>query len=331
MRYNIDGSSWGYEASYDPAARRMSISRPVWGMGELSEGVLQHYHRDRSSGTYVVTFSTAVYEISEGAEGQAKALGETATAVVELRDGATKLEVQANENRELSHSIRREADQSQDSVRQAIELLLALRAVVHDTAGEISGLVSATDQITGFVKRITSIAEQTHLLSLNAAIEAAHAGPEGRGFGVVAEEVRKLAADADAAATDVEEVVSELRRLVAGSVERMRSGEDQVTEVEGVARGAEGALDTIASGLDRISQATDEALGTVRLSRKLLDEVSRHVQAVSTTASVHAARSQDVSASVQEQTATTQQISASVSELVSAAESLRKLVGEWKI
>lgn len=275
--------------------------------------------------------SRAVYEISEGAEGQARALGETAAAVAGLRDGATQLESQANQNRELSRSIRREADQSQESVRQAVDLLLALRTVVHDTASEIEGLAAATDQITGFVKRITSIAEQTHLLSLNAAIEAAHAGPEGRGFGVVAEEVRKLASEADTAAQEVEDVVTELRRIVAGSVERMQEGEGQVVQVEGVARGAEGALDTISAGLERISQATDEALQTVRLSRGLLDQVGRHVETVTATANAHAARSQDVSASVQEQTATTQQISASVAELVSAADSLRKLVGEWQL
>jgi methyl-accepting chemotaxis protein len=275
--------------------------------------------------------AVAMSDISEGAEGQARSLSETAAAVVELREGTASIETEATKNQQLSHSIRQEANESQTSVRQAIELLLTLREVVHKSAEEIQGLESTYAQIAGFVKRITSIAEQTHLLSLNAAIEAAHAGHEGRGFSVVAEEVRKLAADADSAAQDVDDTVSQFREWVANAISRMRDGEGQVLKVEGVARGAEGALDTVASGLGRISQATDEALATVKRSRMLLEQVAGHVESVSATAAAHAARSQDVSAAVQEQSATAEQISASVAELVAAADALRAVVSEWDV
>jgi methyl-accepting chemotaxis protein len=275
--------------------------------------------------------AVAMTEISEGAEGQARALSETAAAVVELRSGAESIESEASKNRELSHTVRQEASESQDSVRQALDLLLTLREVVHSFAEEIQALEATSDQITGFVRRISSIAEQTHLLSLNAAIEAAHAGHEGRGFAVVADEVRKLAADADAAAHDVEETVTRFRDWVSNAEARMRDGERQVVQVEGVARGAEGALDSIASSLERIAGATDQALTTVQRSRTLLEQVAGHVESVTSTATAHAARSQDVSAAVQEQSATTEQISASVAQLVAAAEDLRRAVGEWQV
>ncbi|NIR44880.1 MAG: methyl-accepting chemotaxis protein [Gemmatimonadetes bacterium] len=275
--------------------------------------------------------ATAMTEISDGAERQAHALNETAAAVLELREGTSRLETEASENRELSHSISREAAQSQESVRQALQLLLTLREVVHRTGEEVEGLESASEKISGFVRRITQIAEQTHLLSLNAAIEAAHAGHEGRGFGVVAEEVRKLASEADGAAQDVEEVVAQLRDWISGTVAKMREGEQQVLHVETVARGAEGALDTIAGGLGRVTEATDHAVLTANRSRTLLEQVAGHVESVTTTATSHASRSQDVSAAIQQQTATTEEISASVAELVAAAEQLRRLVGEWEV
>lgn len=273
----------------------------------------------------------AMTEISEGADRQATALGETAAAVVELRDGASKIESEANDNRELNRSIREEADQSQASVRRALDLLLAIREVVHTSAEEIEGLQAATEQITGFVRRIGSIAEQTHLLSLNAAIEAAHAGHEGRGFAVVADEVGKLAAEADGAAQEVEEVVNRLRKWVEHAVVKMHEGEGQVAHVEEVARAAGGALDAIASGLARVSEATDRSLITVGRSRLLLEQVAGHVEAVTATATAHAARSQDVSAAVEEQSATTEQISASVTQLVEAAENLRELASRWQV
>ncbi|MGD2216132.1 MAG: methyl-accepting chemotaxis protein [Gemmatimonadales bacterium] len=273
----------------------------------------------------------AMGEISEGADRQAGSLSETAAAVVELREGARKIESDASRNRQLSHSIQEQTGQSQDSVRQAISLLLSLKEYVHSSAMEFEGLEDATDRITGFVKRIASIAEQTHLLSLNAAIEAAHAGHEGRGFAVVADEVGKLAAEADGAATEVEEVVAKLRERVGAAVVKMRQGEGQVVEVEGVARGAEDALDTIAAGLDKVAQASDQALATVERSRTLLEQVAGHVESVTATATAHASRSQDVSAAVQEQSATTQQISASVNQLVAAAEDLRRLIGGWEV
>ncbi|UCC82593.1 MAG: methyl-accepting chemotaxis protein [Gemmatimonadota bacterium] len=273
----------------------------------------------------------AMGEISEGADRQADSLNETAAAVVELRDGALKIESEADRNRQLSHSIQEQTGQSQDSVRNAVSLLLSLKEFVHDSALEFGGLQDATDHITGFVRRIASIAEQTHLLSLNAAIEAAHAGHEGRGFAVVADEVGKLAAEADGAATEVEEVVARLRDRVGAAVVKMQEGEGQVVQVEGVARGAEDALDAIAGGLAKVAQASDQALATVERSRTLLEQVAGHVESVTATATAHASRSQDVSAAVQEQSATTQQISASVTQLVAAAEDLRRLVGGWEV
>jgi methyl-accepting chemotaxis protein len=273
----------------------------------------------------------AMSEISEGADGQARALSETAAAVVELRDGAARIESDAHKNRQLSHTVRREASESRESVQQAVELLLSLREVIHSSAEEMEGLQAASNQITGFVKRITSIAEQSHLLSLNAAIEAAHAGHEGRGFSVVAEEVRKLAAESDSAAQEVDETVNQFRDWVVSAVARMREGELQVAQVENVSRAAQGALDSIAVDLERITHATDQALATVERSLVLLEQVAGHVETVTATATAHAARSQDVSAAVQEQSATTEQISASVAELVTAASDLRRVVSEWEI
>lgn len=273
----------------------------------------------------------AMSEISEGADGQARALSETAAAVVELRDGAARIESDAHQNRQLSHTVRREASESREAVQQAVELLLSLREVIHSSAEEMEGLEAALKQITGFVKRITSIAEQTHLLSLNAAIEAAHAGHEGRGFRVVAEEVRKLAAESDSAAQEVDETVIQFRDWVVSAIARMREGEVQVAQVESVSRAAQGALDSIAVDLERITRATDQAQATVERSLVLLGQVAGHVETVTATATAHAARSQDVSAAVQEQSATTQQISASVAELVTAANDLRRVVSEWQI
>ncbi len=271
----------------------------------------------------------AMTEISDGADKQARSLSETAAAVVELREGASRIETEASENRELSHSITHEAGQSQDSVREALDLLLTLREVVHSTGEDVSGLEAASEKISSFTRSITTIAEQTHLLSLNAAIEAAHAGHEGRGFGVVAEEVRKLAAQADGAAQEIEDVVAQLRNQVATTVTKMRDGEVKVLEAEVVARAAESALDTIAAGLARVTEATDQAVLTALRSRTLLEQVAGHVESVTATATAHASRSQDVSAAVQQQSATAEEISASVAQLLSSAEELRRLVGEW--
>jgi len=274
--------------------------------------------------------ANAMSEISHGADSQAAALSQTASAVVQLRDGTAAVESHANKNRELSQSIRREADASQEGVREALGLLLSLREVVRSSSDEIEQLQAASDKITGFVRRIGSIAEQTHLLSLNAAIEAAHAGHEGRGFGVVAEEVGKLAAEADTAAREVEEVVSQIRGWIGGAVLKMREGEGQVLQVEGVARKAEEALDTITAGLNSVTSAMEGALATMEQSRGLLEQVATHVETVTATASEHASRSQDVSAAVQEQSATHEQLTASVTELVAAAEDLRRAVGGWR-
>lgn len=275
--------------------------------------------------------STAVSEISGGAQHQAETLKETASAVGELRRGATAIETETAHNRELSESIRAEASHSRAEVQRAVDLLLALREVVHRTGNEVAALEEASAAVTGFVERIASIAQQTHLLALNAAIEAARAGEEGRGFGVVAEEVRKLAAEADRAAGDVGEVVVRVREQVAAAVETMRQGETQVRQVEEVAHTADDALGAITSGLERIADVAGQVTETVERSLKLLEDVARHVQSVAQMATAHAARSHDVTATVEEQTAATQQIAASAAELVTAAEALRHVIAEWQV
>ncbi|MGH7544925.1 MAG: methyl-accepting chemotaxis protein, partial [Gemmatimonadota bacterium] len=275
--------------------------------------------------------SAAVTEISEGARHQAETLKETSSAVGELRRGATAIETETAHNRELSESIRAEADHSRTEVHRAVDLLLALREVVHRTGNEVAALEDASAAVTGFVERIASIAQQTHLLALNAAIEAARAGEEGRGFGVVAEEVRKLAAEADRAAGDVGEVVARVREQVSSTVETMREGEVQVRRVEDVAHTADDALGAITSGLERIADVAGQVTGTVERNLKLLEDVARQVQSVAQMATAHAVRSQDVTATVEEQTAATQQIAASAAELVVAAEALRHVISEWQV
>ena len=168
--------------------------------------------------------ATAMVEISRGAESQSFGLQETTRALEEMTQRAQEMAAASAQVSMLSQQIREVAGQSRDEVGQALQMLLEIRGVVQTSEAEVKELEQATSRIDRFVETIAGIARQTNLLALNAAIEAARAGEHGRGFAVVAEEVRKLADGSAGAASEVAELVKEIRAKVGGVMGIMERG-----------------------------------------------------------------------------------------------------------
>jgi len=203
------------------------------------------------------------------------------------------------------------------------ELERLAEEVTRGTA-EAEALAGASAEIEKFIAQTRAIAKQTHMLALNASIEAARAGDEGKGFSVVAEEVRKLAAQTSEAASTTSETVrtvmasvqvarERLLRLLAGGRTARAAAEEAVVGLQDVATEAE-AND---AWTRRISASSEEV-------RALIEQIAGRMKEVSAGTEDYAAAAEQIAAAAQELNASTEEISTSASRLALAAEKLSR-------
>lgn len=274
--------------------------------------------------------STAMIDITNGAEEQALGLRSMDEALNRMRRRAGEIDEASEQVRELSNRIEEVADSRRREVARAISLLREVREVVQASGQEVAELQKASAQVTAFVETIQGIARQTNLLALNAAIEAARAGEHGRGFAVVADEVRKLADGSARAADEIETAVSRIRRRIEAAAETMERGVSHVSGVEGVSRDAEIAFEDILTTVGTVRSAAAAVDSAAEENRKAAETVEENVRAVGATAESHAASAEEVSAAAEQQSAATEELSAASVELLHAAERLKELVSGFR-
>jgi methyl-accepting chemotaxis protein len=177
-----------------------------------------------------------------------------------LAGAGEEMATDARRTAEASRQVLSLAGANRGAIEEAVRRLVQLRDFVDGEARALSELAGASAQISDVVGTIGEIAEQTNLLALNAAIEAARAGEQGRGFAVVADEVRKLSDDSNRAAVHAREMVDEVRSRMSAALLRMETG---AAGLAGVGELSSAALEAIG----RIVEAAGVAEGlTVRIA-----------------------------------------------------------------
>ena len=206
-----------------------------------------------------------------------------------------------------------------------------LAGEVEAGAAEAEALAAASEEIGKFVTQTKAIAKQTHMLALNASIEAARAGEEGKGFSVVAEEVRKLANQAAHAAASTSATVQTVLERVQTARERLlRLGQGGMMARDAAHAAAEGLMHVAAEADEndqwtrRISTSADEVRG-------LIEGIAGRMREVSAGTEDYAAAAEEIAAAAQQLNASTEEISSSAGHLAEAAEKLTSAVGGFRL
>jgi methyl-accepting chemotaxis protein len=274
--------------------------------------------------------STAMLKVSAGAEHQVQGMSEADRLLGRLRETATMNADAAQRTVRLAEEIRRTALRYRADVETARSTLLDVRGVVETSAEQVRALVRQSESITDFIDLIKQISSQTNLLALNAAIEAARAGQHGRGFSVVADEVRQLADSSAQAAEAVTATVEFIRAQIRQIAETMQVGTGKVGGTETLAQAVVQGLDAIGTAISEVRGSADRLADQAGQNRDVVGRLAEQTALVARAASEHASSSEQVSAAAEEQSASTEDMASSAAALLDASTRLGKLMGGFR-
>lgn len=329
-----------------------TIQQVAAGTGEQSKAA-------QETAIAVGELQKAIDQIASGAQDQARAV-EEATGV--MKQIASSIERVAENVAAMSQAAERTVEVAREGgerVRLTVSGIEEIRTTVLETAGKVEELGSRSQRVGEIVQVISDIADQTNLLALNAAIEAARAGEHGKGFAVVADEVRKLA---ERSAESAEEIAGLIRTMQAGvdeAVGAMKAGTAKVESGTELAQRAGEALEEILAAfeelngqiqrisvdaqemregiarmkasVDNVAAVTEENTAAAEEMAAQSEQVTRAVENISSIAEETAASTQEVSASTEELSASATTLASKAEQVAEMARELRRAVSAFKV
>jgi methyl-accepting chemotaxis protein len=262
------------------------IKNSINQLGESLENVIGNV-RDAIEATASASsqISSSTEEMAAGAQEQSSQTSEVASAVEEMTSTILQTTQHAASAAEYSKSAGIIAKNGATVVRETVTGMNRIADVVGEAASIVQELGNSSNQIGEIVQVIEDIADQTNLLALNAAIEAARAGEQGRGFAVVADEVRKLAERTTKATKEIATMIRQIQKDTGNAVTSISSGTKEVEDGRELANKAIKSLDEIIESTDKtisaisqVAKASEEQSSAAEQISKSIDGISNVVQ-----------------------------------------------------
>jgi methyl-accepting chemotaxis protein len=261
--------------------------------------------------------SSSTEQMAAGAQEQTQQATEVASAVEEMSKTIIETTRNASEAATMAKHAGTSAKEGGRVVTETMEGMMRIADVVKQSALTVQALGRSSDQIGEIVQVIDDIADQTNLLALNAAIEAARAGEQGRGFAVVADEVRKLAERTTKATKEIAVMIKQIQKDTTGAVESMNRGTLEVEKGRLLAHQSGESLKEIISGSERVVDVITQVAAASEEQSSASEQISKNIEAISSV--------------TQESAAGTQQIARAAEDLNRLTVNLQDLLAQFTI
>lgn len=225
--------------------------------------------------------SSSTEEMAAGAQEQSSQATEVAGAVDQMTKTIYETTKNTGQASEASRNAGKVAKEGGHVVEETIHGMNRIAEVVRKSAETVQALGRSSDQIGEIVQVIDDIADQTNLLALNAAIEAARAGEQGRGFAVVADEVRKLAERTTKATKEIATMIKQIQKDTSGAVVSMQQGTAEVESGKALAEKAGSSLQEIIHGAEKVVVIVTQVAAASEEQSRASEQISKNIESIS--------------------------------------------------
>jgi methyl-accepting chemotaxis protein len=260
----------------------------------------------------------------QSVEGASQVMNEMSSGVKQIADHSQVVSSTA------SHVLKKAA-QGEEAIQTTVKQMTAINQTVSGLASVVTRLGDHSKEISQIIEVITGISAQTNLLALNAAIEAARAGEHGKGFAVVADEVRKLAEQSALSAKQISELINTIQEETNLAVQSMETATKEVVLGINVVNMAGSSFEQIQEGINEVTTQIQEVASSVQQMSAGTEQMVESMNVINEVSETIASGTQEVSAATEEQLASMEEITSAGISLSDMAEELQTLIGKFKI